>query len=105
VTLPGIQVPYTPYLGRNARGQVTISTRLETLKPRPQQGGAELGLDPKDYSTLGVIICWLLWGLCYQRLGIYIPHGILAGGRKLPLPLITIGGRHYKLGGSSGIAP
>jgi len=105
VTVPGIQVSYTTYLGRNARGHVTISTRLETLKPRPQQGGVELGLDPGDYSTLGVIICWLLWGLYYQRVAIYISHGIPAGGSKLPLPRITIGGRHYELGGSSGIAP
>jgi len=51
------------------------------------------------------MICWLLWGLYYQRARIYIPHGIPAGGSKLPLPRITIGGRHYKLGGSSGIGP
>jgi len=74
VTVPGIQVPYTPYLGRTARGQVIISTRLEPLKPRPQPGGAEQGLDLRDYSTLGVTICWLLWGLYYQRVGIYSPR-------------------------------
>ena len=50
----GIPVQNTQYLGRTARGQNTISTRLEPLKPRPQPGGAEL------VENSGIIVPWAL---------------------------------------------
>ena len=102
VTVPGIQVPYTPYLGRTARGQVIISTRLEPLKPRPQPGGAEQGLDLRDYSTLGVTICWLLWGVILPMGWDIFPTAFQLVAANYPIPRTLLG--LYKLGDCSGIA-
>ena len=64
---PRIPVQHTQYLGRTARGQDTISTRLEPLKPRPQPGGAEL------VENSGIVVPWALQfvGCC----GVVLPTG------------------------------
>ena len=77
---PGIPVQHTQYLGRTARGQNTISTRLEPLKPRPQPGGEEM------VENSGIIVPWALQfvgccGGCITNWLGYIPHGSPTGGR------------------------